>query len=221
MLFLAAVPAQAQTYQYKRKFLEHYDDKLIHFGFFFAMPSTRFNIKHSDAFVPADSAFRITSPNRSGFQVGFIMNAFMNDRFDFRTTPSVSLYGREVTYDYPGGTSITETRESTWLDVPLLLKYKSERRRNTRMYLLAGASFGIETNVRKNEVGTSRLSTATTDMSLQYGVGLEQFFQYFKFAPELRFSHGLPNIFRPTNNAAGLGISRLTTHTVTLYLNFE
>lgn len=216
-------PARAQSsYKYVRKHLERYDDKEIHYGFFFAAPVTRFSVKYSPAFVTKDSAYRIYSPNKPAFRVGFVINALLNDRFDARFTPSVSLFSREVHYDYPGGATRTETRESTWLDFPLLLKYKSERRNNSRMYLLAGGAFSIETNVRRNEAaGGSRLSTGTMDFAVEYGIGFEQFFEFFKFAPELRFSHGLVNLYRPGTNAASLGINKLTTHSVTLYLNFE
>lgn len=223
LLLCASLTAQAQgSYKYVVKHLEHYDDKEIHYGFFFAMPVSRFSVGHSPAFLTADSAYRIQSPNRPNFRVGFVVNAFLNDRFDLRTTPSVTLMSREVQYDYPNSASRTEVRESTWLDFPVLLKYKSERRNNSRMYFLAGGAFSVETNVRRNEQqGTSRLSTGTMDLAVEYGIGFEQFFEFFKFAPELRFSHGLINLYRPTANAAGVGINRLTTHSVTLYLNFE
>lgn len=219
---LLQTAASAQGYKYVRKHLERYDDKHIHYGFFFAVPVTRFSVGYSPQFLTADSASRIYSPNKGSFRVGFIVNKLINERFDLRLTPAVSLFSREVLYDYPGGTSKKEVRESTWLDFPLLLKYKSERRNNSRMYLLAGGTFSVETNVRRKEnIGATRLSTGTMDFSIDYGVGFEQFFEYFKFAPELRFSHGLVNLYRPTNNTAGIGINRLTTHTVTLYLNFE
>jgi len=220
---LVSVRTQAQTsYKYVRKHLERYDDKTIHYGFFFAMPVTRFSVAYSPAFLTADSASRIYSPNKPAFRVGFVVNTYLSKHFDLRLTPSVSLFSREVQYDYPGGTSKTETRESTWIDLPLLVKYKSERRNNSRMYLLAGGAFSIESNVRKQEAqGVNKLSTGTMDFSIEYGIGFEQFFEYFKFAPELRFSHGLVNLYRPTNNMAGIGINRLTTHSVTLYLNFE
>jgi len=222
LLLFASLGAQAQgSYKYVVKHLEHYDDKEIHYGFFFAMPVSRFSVRHSPEFLTADSAYRIQSPNRPNFRVGFVVNAFLNDRFDLRTTPSVTLMSREVQYAYPNSTR-TEVRESTWLDFPVLLKYKSERRNNSRMYFLAGGSFSVETNVRRKETqGTSRLSTGTMDLAVEYGVGFEQFFEFFKFAPEIRFSHGLINLYRPTNNAAGIGINRLTTHSVSLYLNFE
>lgn len=212
-----------KDYKYIRKFQDRYDDKPIHYGFFFAAPSSHFNVTHSDAFQVADSAYRISSPNSTGFRVGFIFNAYLNDRFDFRSNPSVSLYNRSVNFDYPSGLQKTESRESTWLNLPLLFKYKSERRNNSRMYLIAGASFAIETNVRKNEAqGSGRLSTSTADFTLEYGIGFEQFFQFFKFAPELRFSQGIPNLYRANAlNPTSVGIQRLTTSTFTLYLNFE
>ncbi|GAB3963292.1 hypothetical protein GCM10028805_66100 [Spirosoma harenae] len=223
LIFLVQFQSQAQTsYKYVRKHLELYDDKEIHYGFFFAAPVTRFSVGYSPAFLTADSAYRIHSPNKVAFRVGGVVNLYLNERYDLRFTPSVSLFSREVHYDYPGGTNKIETRESTWVDFPLLLKYKSERRNNTRMYLLAGATFSIESNVRRKELqGASRLSTKTKDVAIEYGIGFEQFFEYFKLAPELRFSHGLINLFNPTNNVAGVGINKLTTHSITLVLNFE
>lgn len=226
--------AQAQGKGYVRRHLEFYDDKPIHYGFLFAAPVTRFNIRHSDKFLESDSAYAIGSPAQPAFRMGFTVNAFLNDRFDIRTTPSVSLYERQVRFDYPNGTppgggavpgnKRLEKRESTWIEIPLLVKYKSMRRVNTRMYLLAGVTLAIETNVKRSRGGGSianQLDTRTSDFTVDYGVGFEQFFQFFKFAPELRFSHGLVNMLQPGTSKVSIGIDRMTTHTVTLYLNFE
>ncbi len=225
----AADQVQAQGAGYVRRHLEFYDDKPIHYGFLFAVPVTRFTIRHRDKFMESDSAYSIVSPAQGAFRMGFTVNAFLTDHFDIRTTPSISLYERRVKYSYPGGgsppgTEKIESRESTWIEIPLLLKYKSTRRVNTRMYMIAGVTLGIETNVKRSRGNTnvsSQLDTRSSDFTVDYGVGLEQFFQFFKFAPELRFSHGLVNMLQPANNASSIGLSRLTSHTVTLYLNFE
>jgi hypothetical protein len=226
LLIVAMSQSRAQGYAYFRKHLEFYDDKPIHYGFFFAMPVTRFAIKYSPIYVNDDPAVRLYSPNVPSFRVGILVNAYMTDRFDFRFTPAVSLYGREVKYEYPDGTEPRlETRESTWMEFPFLIKYKSERRKNSRMYLIAGATAAVETNVRKKQAQVSgRLNTKTTDLTVDYGIGFEQFLEFTKISPELRFSHGLVNLFNPatgTNAANNAGIQRLTTHTVTLYINFE
>jgi hypothetical protein len=224
LLFLvSAHEAYTQGIGYKRKHLEYYDDKPIHYGILFAVPFTRFNLTHNSDYLTKDSAYLIESPTQAAFRMGFTINAFLNDRFDLRTTPSVSLYDRQVKYSYAGGVTKSEKRESTWIELPLLLKYKSERRQNSRMYLVAGVTLGIETNVKRNRGGASsgKLDTKTSDFTLDYGIGFEQFFEYFKFTPELRFSHGLSNVFMPNKNSLGTGINKMTTHTVTLYLNFE
>ena len=221
--------AQAQSeMKYRRVHLEDYDDKSIRYGFLFAAPVTRFNIKYNSGYAqPAsatgDSTYQLYSPNQVGFRVGFIMNAILSEHWDVRLTPAVSIYSRSVEYRYTGGTSKSELRESTWVELPLLFKYKSKRRMNSRMYMVGGASVGMETNVRKREVtGSSRLLTKNTDLAVEYGIGFEQFFEFFKFAPELRFSHGLVNLYQPVQNANfNRGLQRLTTHTVTLYLTFE
>ncbi|MDQ6482147.1 porin family protein [Dyadobacter sp. LHD-138] len=222
ILFLCVISQEvkAQGQGYVRRHLEYYDDKPIHYGILFAMPLAKYNIRRSEAFA-SDTAYLIQSPLKGAFRMGFIINAYLNERFDIRTTPSVSLYEREVKYSYPNSVDKTDKRESTWLEIPLLVKYKSKRRVNTRMYMIAGVTMGIETNVKRSRGGTGsngRLDTQTSDFTLDYGVGYERFFEFFKFSPELRFSHGLKNVFQ---GAPSSGISRLTSHTVTLYLNFE
>ena len=221
-LLMAAQEARSQGIGYRRKHLEYYDDKPIHYGILFAVPFTRFNIKHNNDFVSKDSAFVIQSPTNAAFRMGFTINAYLNEHFDLRTTPAVSLYERHVKFSYPNGTDRTEKRESTWIEIPLLLKYKSLRRVNSRMYMIAGVTLGIETNVKRNRGGgAGAIDTKSSDFSIDYGIGYEQFFEFFKFAPELRFSHGLTNMLVPGTNSVGNGISRMRTHTVTLYLNFE
>jgi Outer membrane protein beta-barrel domain len=218
-LFLSAT---AQTAGYFRKHQEYYDDKPIHYGFLFALPVTRFHLVHDNSFLTQDTTNRITAPVTIGFRFGFVMNGYLNDHWDIRTTPSVSLYNRAVEYEYSNGTKRRELREATWIEIPLLFKYKSQRRANSRMYMIAGATFGFETNVRKRQVaGSDRLNAKSADLTVDYGFGFEQFLAYTKFSPELRFSHGIVNLYRTNDPNSTGSIRRLTSHTVTLYLMFE
>ncbi|MEZ4900318.1 MAG: porin family protein [Spirosomataceae bacterium] len=221
--FGLAMSSQAQTSSYFRKHLEYYDDKPIHYGFLFALPITRFNVVHDDSFLAQDTTHRITSPSSAGFRMGFVVNGYLNEHWDIRTTPSVSLYDRMVEYEFAKGGKRSELREATWIELPLLFKYKSQRRQNSRMYMLAGMTFGFETNVRKRlRQGSDFLNTKSADLTLDYGFGFEQFLAYTKFSPEIRFSSGLLNLFRPNNqNSSSNGIRRLTSHSVTIYLMFE
>jgi len=87
------------------------------------------------------------------------------------------------------------------------------------MYVMGGLKLGIEANVKKK---STALSANTADLSLEYGFGLEQYFQFFKFTPEIRFSHGLMNLYVPPSVAGPYGkLNDIRSHTVTLVINFE
>ncbi|MFT4032827.1 MAG: porin family protein [Siphonobacter sp.] len=222
--FLFCQMLSAQNTVYQRKHLEFYDDKTVHYGFFFGLPNTRFNIKHSsDIASGSDSISHATSPTTQGFQMGFMMNVYLSPRFDFRFSPlTVSIYTRRVDYAFQNGGTQRQSRESTWVEFPFMLKYKSIRRGNTRMYAVGGFKAGFEANLRKGSTrDVDRLNTKAADFSVEYGVGLERFFEFFKFTPELRFSHGIVNMIGNNNTSYTRSIKKLTSHTVTLYLMFE
>ncbi len=215
---------QAQTKVYNRRFLENYDDKLTHFGFYFGTGFSRFNIKHSDTFGnPADPTLNITSPVRFAFKVGMVANRYLTRHWDIRTTPGINITSKEMRYDMRGAPAITDERDLDYFELPVLMKFKSDRRKNSRMYMLAGGNFLIETNIRRGQKSLiSKLPTKTSDFCIEYGAGFEQFLEFGKFSGELRFSHGLRNLFlTDTAKPHTQGISALKSHTVTVYLFFE
>jgi hypothetical protein len=63
----------------------------------------------------------------SGFSLGFIVNYRITDLLDLRLTPQVAFYEQKVRYQYTDETFTDAVVESTMVEVPLLLKYKSER----------------------------------------------------------------------------------------------
>lgn len=213
----------SQGTKYTPRHQEHYEDKTVHYGFLFALPQTRFRFTHSDHFVTsADSINLITAPSVAGFRMGLVANFYLNDRWDIRTTPSVSLYDRVLEYQFASGKTRRELREATWIELPILLKYKSKRRMNSRMYILGGFTLGTETNVRRrSQPGSDRLNSKSYDVTLDYGFGFEQFLAYTKFSPEIRFSHGLVNMYEAGDAPTSISLRHLTTHTITLYLMFE
>lgn len=160
------------------------------------------------------------SPRNFGFQIGGLANYSFNRFFELKSGINIALYDREITFINANGEDTNITRESTWFEIPVLLKYKSLRRMNHRMYVLAGSKFGIEANVKKN---SSALSAQNIDLAIEYGFGFEGFFKYFKFTPEIRFSHGIANLYSAPSSTTSpySNVSRLNSHNVTLYINFE
>jgi len=211
----------------KTRNLPFYDEKKLHYGFAIGLHQSRLHIQqYSDLFANRDdldtlkAAYPLSSP---GFSLGIILNARLgNELWNLRFVPNVCFYERTTKYDFKGGSSISDLTESTYIELPLLVKYKSLRRNNTRFYMIGGLSYNIKVGGKK-ELLDNNLLTSDSNVEIQYGVGWDRYLDLFKFALELRFSHGLPNILSVSDSKKQLSdpIGRLTTHKITLYLNFE
>lgn len=208
----------AQKKKYVRVFHEYYDEKPLHFGFLFGFGSSNFNVS-TNTELPGGTY--LYSPRNFGFQIGGLANYSLNPHWEVKSGVNIALYDRQLSLDAGGTVPEVLTRESTWLEIPALIKYRSIRRKNHRVYMIGGLKFGVEANVKKK---SSALTTNTADLSLEYGFGLEQFFQFFKFTPEIRFSHGLVNMYSDPGRAGSpwyKNVNNLKTHTVSLIINFE
>ena len=213
-----------------------YDDKKLHYGFFLALNRSAFRTKPSQYFndqVVGDTmplrAIAINPRQFVGFTTGFILNVRLHDFFDFRLLPTVSFYSRYMDFRLkPPNSSrtdsiVTELRQSTFsfVEMAFLMKYKSMRRNNTRMYVLGGVKPGIEVGAKRKELGDDRLRSKTKDLQVEYGFGFDFYYPLFKLSPELRFSHGIVNMRNRDPNIFAQSIQRMNTHTITLYFNFE
>ncbi len=221
---ISQVNAQNQTY--KRVFDEFYDDRLVHFGFLFGGSNTFLDLRTSPYFVsPDDSTINVSSPGNFEFHVGLLAKFKLARRLELRVAPAITLTGRQIEYRFVTTSTKTDERNSTWFELPITLKYLSQRRFNSRMYVFGGVKVSFETGNRKIGAVQGQLDTYSTDFALEYGVGFEQFLQYTKFTPEIRFSHGLVNLFVPPSAKSTSPYSKVLdgffTHSVSFYFYFE
>jgi len=211
--------------------LSNYNDRFFHPGVYVSPNFSRFFLEQSAGYFQAQQQGRGLSANSiisPGFGVGFIGDIRLGPAstpFHLRFAPGLSFLTRRVEYLSAGAgqadTIRTQEVGTTQLELPLLLKYQSTRRRNTRFYMVGGIKPSFAVTQRQNTPAINQLSVVRNDVMLEYGFGLDLFYPYFKFGPELRFSHGLRNILDPRNNAYSNALQSLRTNTVTLYLNIE
>lgn len=90
------------------------------------------------------------------------------------------------------------------------------------MYFIGGGSYQFRTKSQE-EANLDELVTTGEDFTIEMGMGFEIYFKYFKFAPEIRFSHGLNNLYQAENTIPEIrdAISSIKTKSITLYLNFQ
>jgi hypothetical protein len=206
--------------------LPYYDDKIFHYGFSIGINSARYRVTQSSTFLSTDTILSVTPKGTGGFSLGFIVNYRIADHFDLRLLPTVAFYERRLDYVFAQRGAISQLSESTFIEFPLLLKYKSQRRKNLRMYMVAGVKPAIEAGSKKKDKKATELRTNNFDFSVDYGFGFDIYYPLFKFSPELRISHGFVshgfvNMINNDKNPYAQSVNVLLTHTVTLYLHFE
>jgi len=221
---LCALQIQAQKTRWVEKNNPNYDNRKLTYGFLIGIHSSIYQIKYSDKFVtPAlDTVSAVLPSWSSGFSLGFIVNYRLTEFLDLRLTPEVAFYENKVRYQFTNDPPIDETVENTIVEFPILLKYKSERRGNIRMYMVGGVKPGIEASGKKNVDQTKpTLEIKETHLNLEAGFGFDLYYPLFKFSPEIRFSRGLLNMLGNTTNEFGQPLQRVNTNTITLYLLFQ
>lgn len=198
------------------------DNKNIKYGFSIGLFSTQYKLKYANIFsTPAfDSVQTINPKIKFGFNLGLIANFRLAQFLDFRITPKVGFYESQIEFIYIDREPLTATTELTRVEVPILLKYKSARRGNTRMYLIGGVTPSIRVSGNKKEEDIpDRILVQDENLSIEFGFGLDLYYPLFRFSPEIRFSKGISNILVPDNDIAA-GIEKLNLNTITLYLQF-
>ena len=221
------------------------DDKVISYGFFLAGHTATYQIKYSEAFFdPTNTAnnqvYSIYPKYTPGFSLGFTGILRLHDQVNLLLTPKIAFYEYRADINYyvpltdnvPGNDNSTGNNlgyrteevinEATMVEIPLLFKYRSQRFNNTRMYFIGGASYQFRTK-SQDEANIDPIVTTGQDYTIEAGMGFEIYFKYFKFAPEIRFSHGLNNIYYAEKTPAEIRdvISSVKRKGITIYLNFQ
>jgi len=171
--------------------LENFDKKRVHYGFYLGLNSYdfKFSYKYAGEDVKAKSS--------TGFNVGLIANLKIVEHLDLRFEPGISFGQRTLIFPYIVD-EFDKTREvkSTYINLPLLLKFSARRTGNIRPYLIGGYSYSINLASNYNATddnsnGKFRMKQATGN--LEAGLGIDIYFEYFKFSPSVRGVFGIDN----------------------------
>ena len=214
----------AQTYNWAKQNNPYYERRKISYGFVIGIHTSGYQVKYSDKFVTPkfDTLQSVMAPLSAGFSLGFLANLKLFEYLDFRLMPKAAFYNHKLIYNFTNDTKRELLIETTMVELPLLFKYKSQRRGNVRMYMVGGVTPGFELSSKKDDSTiSSNLQIYGTNMSLDAGLGFDFYFPLFKFSQEIRFSQGISNIL---GNAPGIykdPINKLNTNTVSVYFIFQ
>ncbi|WKK85850.2 porin family protein [Marivirga arenosa] len=226
-ILLGFIGFQAKAQYYEKENLPNYDDALIHYGFYLGGHTANMKVRYNEDYLSNqfDSLHSVIPESSPGFTVGFIVNLRLAQYLDLRTLPGVGLYQYTLnynTYDQAEEVTFQGKKEAFYAELPLLLKYKSQRRKNFRAYMIGGAKPSFEVSgKRPSEIKEDVLLINTFNLALEVGFGVDIYYELFKFSPEIRFSRGLTNALYSRQNSYSSPLNELVTNSVSIYFQFQ
>lgn len=213
----------------KTENLPNFDLRTFHFGFLLSYNTSDFYMKLAPQAPFADSVLSIAHERQPGFNLGIVSSLNVNKNFSLRFIPTLSFQDRVLRYTFRSGTGAQQIFEkpveSTYLEFPLLLKFRSDRINNFAVYLIAGGKFSIDMASQKDVDNTIDEDVVVKlnkyDYSAEVGGGFDMFLPYFKFGFELKHSIGIPNLLIDDGTRFSTPIESLRSKTWVLTFTFE
>jgi hypothetical protein len=170
---------------------ENFDKSRWSWGYFLGFNMYDFQIKYKN---PGDDIAVEKSPS---FNVGLIGNLRINDYLDVRLEPGLVFANRNL--NFPETTPPLQNGQfrevkSSYIHIPLLLKFSAKRINNFKPFVIGGASISHnlssnEDNPADNMDGQFRMKTQ--NYYYEVGFGIDFYFEYFKFTPSIRGVFGM------------------------------
>ncbi len=220
--FLVGQHADAQLYRANENFQE-FQAKPYYFGITLGTTNSRYKVFHGQNFVNRDSIAVAEGLRAPGFNVHVIGNLKIGEYFDFRFLPGFSFAERPIEFQTASGGRFTRNIESVFFEAPFLIRYKSAPYKDKRAFVVAGLkySFDVASNSSTREA-EQLIQISPHDFQLEVGAGVQMFFPYFIFSPELKFSQGIGNIFIFNSRLEEASIlEKILSRIVTLSFHFE
>jgi hypothetical protein len=183
ILFVCAMHAQKEKVDY----LPTFDDRKLHFGFYLGLNQNDLKIDYKPSTFNNPT---ISVEASSGFNVGLIADLRLHKNINLRFEPGLISNSRTLAFSHINSAQDSiRTAGSTYLHMPLVLKFSSNRNHNIRPYVLAGISYdhnfsSNEKNPNGNSGGEFRMKSH--NFMYELGIGIDIYLNYFKFSPSIR-----------------------------------
>ena len=174
-----------------------YDEKPLHFGFSLGFNAMDFDITPSQRNFQIDSLYPEVSILNPGINIQIVTDLRPADNLDIRFLPGVS-FGQRVIRFYKNEVLVSDQQklESSFLEFPLLLKYKGVRLNNVRPYVIGGLNYRYDLAGKKefDDAKPIYIRIKRPDLYYELGAGLDFYLTYFKLSIELKMSNGFGNV---------------------------
>ena len=198
-LFFLSLSIYSQKNNAKISNLQNFDQRKLHFGYYVGVNNYNYKL---DYILNPEKKTLVS--DQTGINVGLIGDLKLKKNLNLRFEPGLYTNKSDIVfYDRKNFTKNSDTLrsiKSTYVHLPLLIKYSAKRYNNLKPYVLAGlsTSFNLSSNQNSPEDNNNdvfRLKTNTFYYEL--GFGIDFYLQYFKFSPSIRGVFSLKNELVP------------------------
>lgn len=200
--------------------------KPYYFGITFGLHNTGYRVNQSRAFINNDSIRIAEGAPEIGIDLHLIGNLKIGEYFDFRVLPGFSFSNRSFEFTHVSasdGQVSRETLESVFFEVPFHLRFKSQPYKDKRAFVVGGIKYTYDLSSNsQSRLKTDLIRISPHDFQYEIGVGMQFFFPYFIFSPEIKYSRGLGNILLYNNdlNEARV-LEQVVSEIITISFHFE
>ncbi|APG61412.1 porin family protein [Christiangramia salexigens] len=189
LLIFSCAFANAQIFSGERILNnENFDQQKWSWGYFLGLNSYDFNFDYINYNPNPVTGQDFRVEKRVGFNVGLVGNLKLNNNLDLRLEPGVNFNTRGYQALKADANTFREV-SSTYVHIPLLLKFNANRLNNFRPFVVGGVSTSInlssnESNPDDNSAGQFRMTT--NSYYYEIGFGIDLYLYYFKLSPSIR-----------------------------------
>ena len=197
ILFLFLIAFEVISVHAQKRRVENlptFDEHKIHYGFYLGINQNDFKLNLRNSNYPNA---QIQVEPTAGFNVGLIADLRLHKNLNLRFEPGLISNSKRIIFNHLNNPqdSIREIG-STYLHIPVVLKFSTDKYRNIRPYVLAGISYdhnfsSNEANQNDNDRGEFRMRTS--NFMYEVGVGIDIYLSFFKFSPSIRGVFALNN----------------------------
>lgn len=167
---------------------ENFDRQRWSWGYFIGLNSYDFNFDYEDYDPNPVTGQDFRVERRVGFNVGLIGNLRLNNNFDLRIEPGVNFNTRGFQAIKADENTFREVN-STYVHIPLLIKFNANRLNNFRPFVVGGVSTSINLSSNENnpdDIEAGQFRMTTNSYYYEVGFGVDLYLYYFKLSPSIR-----------------------------------
>ncbi len=190
LLLLLPLCAVAQERKVQNK--PYIDFRRLHYGFFIGMHVQDMEFVNNGFVTENGETWYADIANYTpGFSVGVLADLRLNSYFSLRVIPTMHFGQNSVLFrEYNSGETSRQTVKTTYIAVPVHVKFAAERFNNYRPYVTAGVSPMFNLTIKKQQ----QLLLRKFDFMIEVGLGCDFYLPFFKLIPELKFSFSPLNV---------------------------